>query len=122
MRRSTLEELSARSDPSALGLARSCVAMPESLGDVQVIAQRTRLVGVARVRFAGPTPRRAGFRASFSPHRWLDSPRIVATADHGPRWRGHFVDVVSPADLDDELRAWLQEAHDVVGLQRDLPA
>jgi hypothetical protein len=26
--------------------------------------------------------------------------------------------VRSQADLDDELRAWLQEAHDVVGLQR----
>jgi hypothetical protein len=25
------------------------------------------------------------------------------------------------ADLDDELRGWLQEAHDVVGLQADLP-
>jgi hypothetical protein len=24
-------------------------------------------------------------------------------------------------DLDDELRGWLQEAHDVVGLQADLP-
>ena len=40
--------------------------------------------------------------------------------DYGPRWRLHHVMVRSEADLDDELRAWLQESHDVVGLQADL--
>jgi hypothetical protein len=27
------------------------------------------------------------FLASFALHRWLDSPRIVKTADYRPRWR-----------------------------------
>jgi hypothetical protein len=112
-----LEDLFAGADPSVVQLARDYVSLLQSLGDVQVIPQKTRLVGVARVRFAGLSPRKDGFLASFSLHRWLDSPRIVRTADHGPRWRGHFVLVQSQADLDDELRAWLQEAHDVVGLQ-----
>jgi hypothetical protein len=53
-------------------------------------------------------------------HRWLDSPRIVKTVDYGPRWRAHFVLVRTEADLDDELRGWLQESHDVVGIQSDL--
>jgi hypothetical protein len=118
----TLEDLFARSEPSALELARTYVSMLHSLGDVQVIPQRTRLVGVARVRFCGLTPRKDGFRATFSLHRWLDSPRIVTTVDYGPRWRVHDVLVRSPADLDDELRAWLQESHDVVGLRRGLRA
>ena len=96
--------------------------MLHSLGDVQVIAQKTRLVCVARVRFAGLSPRKDGFLANFSLHRWLDSPRIVKTADYGPRWRSHVVLVQSPMDLDDELKSWLQEAHDVVGLQRGLRA
>src|SRR5688572_33278200 len=96
--------------------------MLNSLGDVQVIPQRTRLVCVARVRFAGLSPRKEGFLANFALHRWLDSPRIVRTVDYGPRWRSHHVLVLSHADLDDELKAWLQEAHDVVGLQRGLPA
>ena len=47
-------------------------------------------------------------------------PRIVKHADYGPRWHGHFVVVQSESDLDDELKAWLQEAHDVVGLQSGL--
>lgn len=118
--RFTLEELFATAAPSVLELARTYVATLQSLGDVQVIAQKTRLVCVARVRFAGLTPRKDGFYATFSLHRWLDSPRIVKTADYGPRWRGHYVLVRTATDLDDELRAWLQEAHDVVGLQSDL--
>jgi hypothetical protein len=56
-----------------------------SLGDVQVLPQKTRLVCVARVRFAGLSPRKNGFRAGFALHRWLDSQRIVKTADYGPR-------------------------------------
>lgn len=115
----TLEELSAKAEPSVLDLARTYVSMLHTLGDVQVIAQKTRLVCVARVRFAGLSPRTDGFLASSSLHRWLDSPRIFKTADYGPRWRGHSVLVRLEADLDDELKAWLQEAHDIVGVQSD---
>jgi hypothetical protein len=85
-----------------------------------VLAQKTRLVCVARVRFAGLTPRKRGFQANFALHRWLDSPRVVKKVDYGPRWRSHHLAVQTSADLDDELRGWLQESHDVVGLQADL--
>lgn len=103
--RFTLEDLFAGSAPGTLDLARRYVEMLHSLGDVQVIPQKTRLVCVARVRFAGLSPRRSGFLAAFALHRWIDdSSRIVRTADYGPRWRGHFVLVTTHADLDDELR------------------
>ena len=115
----TLEGLFAGAAPGVLELARSYVAMLHALGDVQVIPQKTRLVCVARVRFAGLEPRKTGFLANFALHRWVDSTRIVKTEDYGPRWRRHIVRVQSEADLDDELRSWLQESHDVVGLQRD---
>ncbi len=117
---SSLEALFAGSTPDTLELARRYVAMLHSLGDVQVIPQKTRLVGVAKVRFAGLVPRKQGFVASFALHRWLDGPRIVKTVDYGPRWRGHFVRIRSEVDLDDQLREWLQESHDVVGLQTGL--
>lgn len=94
--------------------------MLQSLGDVQVIPQKSRLVCVARVRFAGLYPRKSGFVAAFALRRWIENPRIVKTVDYGPRWRGHFVAVQSQAALDGELRAWLQEAHDTVGVQDDL--
>jgi hypothetical protein len=114
-----LEDLFARADPGAIELARRYVGLLYGLGDVQVIVQKTRLVCVARVRFAGLTPRRHGFLAAFALRRWLDSPRIFKRSDYGPRWRGHHVLVKGEADLDDELRAWLQEAHDTVGRQDD---
>jgi hypothetical protein len=91
-----------------------------ALGDVQVIPQKTRLTCVARVRFAGLQPRKDDFLASFALHRWLESPRIIKKTDYGPRWRAHSVLIRTRADLDDELRAWLQESHDVVGMQSDL--
>jgi hypothetical protein len=116
----TLEDLFANSAPGVLDLAREYVSVLHSLGDVQVIPQKTRLVCVARVRFAGLSPRKRGFVANFALHRWLDSPRIVKTDDYGPRWRAHHVRILSSSDIDDELRAWLQESHDVVGLQTDL--
>jgi hypothetical protein len=118
--RFTLEALFAGSAPGALAAARQFVALLESLGDVQVLPQKTRLVAVARVRFAGLYPRKDHFMAAFALHRWLSNPRIVKTIDYGPRWRMHYVRIGSDADLDDEFRAWLQESHDVVGQQSDL--
>jgi hypothetical protein len=118
--RFTLEALFSASAPGVLAAARDYVALLESLGDVEVLPQKTRLVAVARVRFAGLSPRVDGFLASFALHRWLAHPRIIKTVDYGPRWRGHYVRVASAADLDGELRAWLQESHDIVGMQRDL--
>ena len=116
----TLEALFAKSEPFVLEVAREYVKLLHSLGDVQVLPQRTRLVCVARVRFAGLLPKKDGFISSFALHRWLDSPRIVGREDYGPRWQLHRVRVSSSEDLDEELRSWLQESHDVVGLQTNL--
>jgi hypothetical protein len=118
--RFTLEALLSGAEPGILAAARKYVTLLESLGDVQVLPQKTRLVAVARVRFAGLYPHKNDFLASFALHRWLASPRIVKTTDYGRRWRAHFVRITSTGDLDEELRAWLQESHDVVGLQSDL--
>ena len=117
----TLEDLFAKAPADVLELARKYVDLLYSLGDVQVLPQKTRLVCVARVRFAGLSPGKHGFRAAFALRRWLQSPRVVKTTDYGPRWRVHFVDIKSADDLDDELRSWLQESHDTVGIQNDIP-
>ena len=118
--RFTLEDLFDGAQPGVLGLARNYVRMLKSLGDVQVLPQKTRLVCVARVRFAGLYPRKSGFQVAFALRRRLHSQRIVKISDYGPRWQGHFVEVKSIDDLDNELRSWLQESHDTVGLQDDI--
>jgi hypothetical protein len=116
----TLEALFADSTPEVAAAARKYVALLASLGDVQILPQKTRLVAVARVRFAGLQPRRNHFMASFALDRWLTSPRIARTVDYGPRWRVHYIRITSRADMNEQLRAWLQESHDVVGMQRDI--
>jgi hypothetical protein len=115
--RFTLEALFAGSKPSVLALAKRYIALVRSLGDVQVIPQKTRLVFVARVRFAGLMPRKDHFVATFALQRRLRNPRIIQLVDYGPRWQMHLLRIQSAADLDDELRAWLKESHDVVGMQ-----
>ena len=115
----SLEALLANSEPEVHDLAGRYIDLLSSLGDTQVIAQKTRLVCVARVRFAAMQPRKKYLLAGFALHRWLDSSRIVKREDYGPRWRYHWVRLASEADLDPELQAWLKESHDVVGLQRD---
>ena len=64
--RFTLEDLFSTARPGVLDVARKYVTMLESLGDVQVIPQKTRLVCVARVRFAGLYPRKIGFQVAFA--------------------------------------------------------
>ena len=117
--RGSLDALFDGADPPVREAARRYVALLYGLGDVQVIAQKSRLVCVARVRFGGLTPQKRSFLAAFALRRWAESPRIAKRADYGPRWRGHFVRIRNPDEVDDELRAWLQESHDTVGLQRD---
>jgi hypothetical protein len=112
-----LEALFTRSEPQVLELARRYVAVLAALGDVQVLPQRTRLVGVARVRFAQLLPRKDHLIAGFALHRGLKSNRVIKTEDYGPRWRYHFVAIRSDRDLDDQLGAWLRESYEQVGLQ-----
>jgi hypothetical protein len=119
--RFTLEALFARSDPAVVNVARRFIDILRGLGDVQILPQKTRLVCVARVRFAGLTPRKSHFVANFALRRWLKSSRVARTQDYGPKWRAHFVPIRSVDDLDDELKAWLQESHDLVGRQERLP-
>ena len=78
----TLEALFAGAGPEALDLAREYVALLESLGDVQVLAQNTRLVCVARVRFAGAAatlPSRPG----GIPRRNLPNTTSLTSANRG---------------------------------------
>jgi hypothetical protein len=116
--RFTLKGLFGRSDPQVLRLARRFVRELRALGDVQVLPRKTRLVGVARIRFAGLTPRQDHFVASFALRRRMMNPRVIKYETFGPGWHAHSVPVRADDDFDDEVRAWLRESHDDVGMQR----
>lgn len=113
--RFTIQALFARSDAKALGLARKLIAAVKALGDVQVVPQKTRLVFVARVRFAGLVPRRDHVVATFALQRELKNSRIERVIDYGPRWQAHQIRIRSIEDIDPILRSWLEESYRSVG-------
>ena len=100
----TLDELFATSDPptrAGPNLRLDAALTWRCPGDTSKDAAGLRCQGAVQWTVGA----KDGFLANFSLHRWLDSPRIVKTADYGPRWRSHNVLVQSPMDLDDELKS-----------------
>lgn len=85
-------------------LARSCG------DDVEVVAQRTRIVFMVRVRYAGAVVGKRAVQARFALRRALDSPRVHRVEHHADRWIDHHVRLTSLDELDDELRGWLCES------------
>ena len=74
--RYTTDSLLARSDPVVQQAALRYVALLATLGDVQVLPQRSRLVCVARVRFAGLYPQKRSFLAAFARQSRRPAPAV----------------------------------------------
>ena len=102
--------------PAALELYRHleqqiCTHFP----DVSIRVQKTQISFISRHIFAmASLPRRKKLDyliISFGLSRHLDSPRILAASEP---WRNrwtHHVEIRKPEEADEELMAWLQEAH-----------
>lgn len=94
------------------------VALIAECGSVTVIAQKTRIAIMGRVRFAGAVVRRDKLIASFALTRRIDHPRLRVEV-YNERWIAHRFDVRSPSDLEiPELGSWLCEAYRDLGMQR----
>jgi hypothetical protein len=112
-----LDDAFAESEPGVREAFDSFVGRIARCGPISVIAQRSRIVVMARVRFAGGFVRRSKLVASFSLPRRLAEPRF-RTASYGPHWVVHRFDVRQPADLEiDGLDEWLCESYREMGLQ-----
>jgi hypothetical protein len=120
--RHTVDELFARSTPGAREAFDRFVALVERCGPVTVIAQKTRIVLMVRVRFAGATVLRDRVRLNFALTRRLDAPWVTRFESYGPRWNAHRFEARSAADVDaiGELPALLCEAYRDLGEQRSL--
>ena len=91
---------SAQAEPGQLDAARDAVLkVLESLGDVQVLPQKTRLVAVARVRFAGLYPRKNDFLVSFALTAALFAAIYKVLPDRRLEWRDVIVGAVGTALL-----------------------
>ncbi len=95
------------------------VELAGACGPIEVIAQRTRIVIMGRVRFAGAQVRRDAVRLNFALTRRIDAPWVSRIETYGPRWHAHRFDARSRVDVDAiaELPPLLCEGYRDLGMQ-----
>jgi hypothetical protein len=115
--RFSLEALFARSAPHVLPLFKRFATLVRANGRVTVVPQKTRVVFMDRVRFAGAMPRRDHFVAHFILGRRIVDARIARYELLPPAYHVHYVRIASVADFDGKLRGWLDESYRGFGRQ-----
>jgi hypothetical protein len=108
-----LDDLFRRSEPHVFELATKFRRMVERCGPVIMIPQKTRLVFMVRMRFAGYTVRRSALRVSLILERRLPpDPRLEHVETYGACTHGHYFRIDSPGQLDGTMQQWIREAYD----------
>jgi hypothetical protein len=112
-----LDDAFSRSHPVVREAFDRYVELIRRCGPVTVIAQKTRIVIMGRVRFAGAVVRRDKLIANFALIRRIHDPRLRVEV-YGQRWIAHRFEVFSTADLEfPELAGWLCESYRDLGMQ-----
>jgi endogenous inhibitor of DNA gyrase (YacG/DUF329 family) len=117
----SLDEHFAGREPNVVATFERLVVAAEKSGPVKVLPEKTRIAFQVRMSFAAFTLRR----------RWVDGHVVLARRLENPRFRRidffsalnqvHVFRLHQPADVDDEVEAWLAEAYSV-GRQEHLSA
>lgn len=115
----SLQDLFSRSEPRVLKIFRKFEKMVRACGRVKMIPQKTRVVFMVRMRFAGASPRRSYLRCAFILRRKIPNLRFQKVERFGPRSYGYYLAIRSEADLDNQIARWLKEAYEV-GQQKHL--
>ena len=92
-------------------------AAVESTGPVTLVSNKMNLGFMTRTRFAGCQPRKNHLSAAVWLKRSYKSPRVRRVEQYGPRDFVIRFDIMTPEDVDAEVRALLAEAR-LVGDQR----
>jgi hypothetical protein len=87
------------------------VAAAEESGPVTVNATKSRITLQAEMRFAAVEVGRARLKAHVVLGRPLESPRFAKVEHLPPAYYVHHFALARPADVDDEVRAWVAEAY-----------
>jgi hypothetical protein len=89
-------------------------------GPIEVIGQKSRIVIMARVRFAGATVLRDSVRLNIALTRQLEAPWVERIETYlGGRWNAHRFRVRTPAELAaiPDLPALVCEGYRDLGMQ-----
>lgn len=99
------------------------VELYQRCGPILVIAQKTRIVFMVRVRFGGCTVRRDRLLTGIALARRVDHPRWTKVEELAPGWIAHRFEVRDPHELEDpDLVALICESYREVGAQGRLRA
>mgnify|MGYP001595117260 CR=1 FL=1 len=109
----TIKELFSKSEPQVLKLFRKFEEMVRSCGRVTMIPQKTRVVFMVRVRFAGAYPRKNHLLCAFALPRKVSHPQLCKYEPYARHFQGHFFKIESQNQLDTRIRRWLKEAYGV---------
>lgn len=80
-------------------------------GKVTAYAQKSRIIIMASVRFAGVSVYQGHLKAHIWLRRRIDHPLLKKTEDFGKLGYGHTFHLEQPADVDDAIRAFMREAY-----------
>jgi hypothetical protein len=80
-----------------------------------------RITFLARIRFAGITKvGEDGMTCSFALPNRIESSRFAKVEEVVPGWCVHWLKVVEPAELDDQVQDWIGESYRLMGKQQRL--
>jgi hypothetical protein len=80
---------------------------------VRVLPEKTRIAFQVRMSFAQVTPRRGWLDGHVVLARRLENPRFRQIQTFSPRNHMHVFRIEHPEEVDDEFRAWIEEAYRV---------
>jgi len=108
-----LGALFAKSDPHVFELFQKFRRMVKDCGRSTMIPQKTRVVFMVRMRFAGATVRKSHLRIGLILERPLSpEPRLVETLAAAPRCYAHYFKIERADQLDESIAALIREAYD----------
>ncbi len=119
----SLDVAFARSTLEARAAFDAFVSLIRRCGPVEVIGQKTRIVIMGRVRFAGATVLRDRVRLNIALTRQIDEPWVERIETYlGGRWNAHRFIARSPADVEAiaALPALVCEGYRDLGMQEAL--
>lgn len=106
-------------DPQVVSTFERLLAAAEKSGPVTVVPEKTRIAFQVRMSFAAFTLRRHWVDGHVVLARKLENSRFRRIDVISPRNQVHVFRLHGPAEVDDEVEAWLAEAYSV-GEQRHL--
>ena len=117
----TLAEWKQRMGPHARRLFDRFEQVIASCGEYSIGPAKTRIAFLGRVRFANITAlSEQGMTCTFALPRPLRSRRVRAIQEVVPGWFVHRLRITDPAQLDDEVQAWVAESYRLMGMQERL--